>query len=481
MKARRNRRVWGASAGVLVLALAAYGTADALDRVPGVLTLAPEVLADPLPHPTVSGLAAGSSWDAEALAAAPADAPVPQGLAGILDPMLDDDRLTGPVGAEIRDAATGEVLYARNPDAGHTPASTTKIVTAAAALGTLGSQTTFTTSARASAVDAEAGTAVVHLVGGGDVLLGTGASDATRVNGRAGLATLAADAAEALGEAGVTRVELAVDTSRYTGPAFNAGWERVDISNGFITRIVPLMVNSGATPAEGDHARSQTPEKDALAAFATALTDAGITVTGQRDEPVPAPADAVDLAAVESAPVSAVTEYFLQHSDNVVAEVVGREVALALGHEGSGAAAPGAVLEALGTQGLDAGSIHLADVSGLDYANRISAHDLVSLLGAAAQSDGDLSLLAPALPVAGLTGTLAERFVDEESRAGAGVVRAKTGTLSTVTSLGGTILTADDRLLVFAVLSSNLQRGTAGGARTVLDDAVARVAACGCS
>jgi D-alanyl-D-alanine carboxypeptidase/D-alanyl-D-alanine-endopeptidase (penicillin-binding protein 4) len=171
----------------------------------------------------------------------------------------------------------------------------------------------------------------------------------------------------------------------------------------------------------------------------------------------------------------------LVNSDNVVAEVLGREVALATGQEASADEAPAAVIDALAAQDLDTGSITLEDTSGLDYDNRISAHDLTTIVQASAQADGDLSLLIPAMPVGGLTGTLFERYRDDESRAGAGVVHAKTGSLATVSSLAGTVLTADDRLLVFSFMADEMDRGTSLEARAAFDTALARIAECGCS
>src|SRR5690606_41852121 len=117
----------------------------------------------------------------------------------------------------------------------------------------------------------------------------------------------------------------------------------------------------------------------------------------------------------------------------------------------------------------------------LVYDHRISAHDLTTILQAAAQEYGVLSLLIPARPVAGLTGTLAERYLDDESRAGAGVVHAETGSLSTVNSLAGTVLTADDRLLVFSIMADGMDEGSAPEARAAFDTALAAIAQCGCS
>ena len=65
-------------------------------------------------------------------------------------------------------------------------------------------------------------------------------------------------------------------------------------------------------------------------------------------------------------------------------------------------------------------------------------------------------------PVAGLTGTLGDRYVDDAATArGAGLVRAKTGTLNTVIALSGYVVDADGRLLVFSFIGNGLTPGAA--------------------
>lgn len=467
---RRRSRALPLTAGALALAFVGYGTADAFDVAPGILTLDPPITVQALPQPRADAA------PAEPVSPLPESAPIPQDLASRIDPILDQDGMTGGLSIDIRDAMTDEVLYTADENSAKTPASVTKVLTAAAALGTIGADTRFRTETRLSG-QSDAG-ATVHLVGGGDVLLGTGESKPDGVMGHAGLGTLAADTAAALSEAGIDTVTVAADLSRYSGPAFNPGWDRADIGNGYISPIEPLMTDSGLTSTQRGTPRQEDPAQVALDAFAAALEGHGIAV--DTAEPAPAPEGATDLAFVESAPVAGVVRHLMLASDNVVSEAIGREVALALGRPGAAAEAPAAVIDALAAQQLDTGSIELSDTSGLDYANRISAHDLTTILQEAASTDGDLSLLLPSMPVGGLSGTLFDRYLDEDTRDAAGKVSAKTGTLRTVTSLAGSVLTADGRLIVFSILADDLDPGTAGRARQVVDEAVTAIADCGC-
>jgi D-alanyl-D-alanine carboxypeptidase/D-alanyl-D-alanine-endopeptidase (penicillin-binding protein 4) len=95
--------------------------------------------------------------------------------------------------------------------------------------------------------------------------------------------------------------------------------------------------------------------------------------------------------------------------------------------------------------------------------------------GAADGSIEGASALLSGLPVAGYDGTLFDRG-DEETAPG--TVRAKTGTLLGVHALAGTAVTADGRLLAFAVVADGSANEAA--AEEALDDVAAVLAGCGC-
>jgi D-alanyl-D-alanine carboxypeptidase/D-alanyl-D-alanine-endopeptidase (penicillin-binding protein 4) len=82
-------------------------------------------------------------------------------------------------------------------------------------------------------------------------------------------------------------------------------------------------------------------------------------------------------------------------------------------------------------------------------------------------------------PIAGLTGTLGDRYTDASTSRGAGLVRAKTGTLNSALALSGYVVDAEGRLLVFSFVGNGLTPGAAGN-KTALDRSASILASCGC-
>jgi D-alanyl-D-alanine carboxypeptidase/D-alanyl-D-alanine-endopeptidase (penicillin-binding protein 4) len=235
-------------------------------------------------------------------------------------------------------------------------------------------------------------------------------------------------------------------------------------------------VDAGRLLPERYAPRAPDPALAAAATFANGLRGQGIQVAGDVARTV-APAGARVLGEVRSAPLSEVVSYLLASSDNTAAESLARLVARGMGRPAAFADSARAVLDEVALLGLDVRGAVLADGSGLSEGSAVPARLLTDVLVAAASPDHpDLRALVTGLPVAGLNGTLLERFTG--SAAGIGVVRAKTGSLSGVSSLAGTVRDADGRLLVFAVLADAVP--AAGPARAAIDAVAAALAGCGC-
>ena len=106
-------------------------------------------------------------------------------------------------------------------------------------------------------------------------------------------------------------------------------------------------------------------------------------------------------------------DLLLRTSDNYLTEAIGRMAALAAGKPGSNDGAVAAVLQQLEELKIPAATLRAADVSGLALANQVSARQLSEVVRAIT-SGADTRLRAglAGFPVAGLTGTLGDRYVD---------------------------------------------------------------------
>jgi D-alanyl-D-alanine carboxypeptidase/D-alanyl-D-alanine-endopeptidase (penicillin-binding protein 4) len=265
-----------------------------------------------------------------------------------------------------------------------------------------------------------------------------------------------------------------VDGSLFTGPLTASGWSPGDAPSSYAAPVTATAV-VGARVSPGSVARSGQPGLDAGAALADALGAPSATVVlGQ------APADAETLGTVRSAPIARLVEQALSMSDNVLAEALARQVAIARDEPASFEGAGTAVVDALREAGLAVDDVTLADGSGLSREDVVTAEVLAAVVtGAADGSLGDAAALLAGLPVAGYDGTLADRG-DADPATSPGTVRAKTGTLLGVNALAGTVVTADGRLLAFAAVADG-NSGSEAEAEAALDEFAAELASCGCS
>ncbi len=396
----------------------------------------------------------------------------------MLGPLLRTHGLGSSVSAAVVDLASGTSLLSITPDRPAVPASSAKLLTGAAALSLLGPSSRLTTTV------VDAGQDEIVLVGGGDVTLAAGHGTPDAAVGRAGIVDLADETAAALRAQGRRSVVVRLDDTLFKGPSTNPAWSAGDVRSGFIAPVTALAVNSGsATPGvplvPGEAAaRVSDPAMSAARLFAAALATDGITVTGKVVR-AKAPDGAPELAQVESAPVGDLVEHALTDSDNTVAEALARMVAVKAGRQATFADAGVAVLDRVDLLGVPTTGAHLSGGSGLGTGNEISARALAGLLVlAASPQHPELRPLLTGLPVAGASGTLADRFGTDRERSGLGVVRAKTGTLTGASSLSGTVVDADGRQLGFVLLADRVS--STASARTALDDAASALAGCGC-
>jgi D-alanyl-D-alanine carboxypeptidase/D-alanyl-D-alanine-endopeptidase (penicillin-binding protein 4) len=391
----------------------------------------------------------------------PAAAAVRRALAQALaDPDLANLRaVVAPLkGAALLDHGQGSSM----------PASTMKLLTATAALHVLGPGHTFATRVLAR------GRRSITLVGGGDPFLADRSSKAGSP-ADASLQALARQTADRLKARGVTRVGLSYDASLFTGPAVNPRWPASYLTDQVVSPITALWADEGV--AADRSRRVADPAATAAADFAAYLTTDGIKVDGaprdQRARP-----GARELARVTSVPLSDIVERVLETSDNEGAEVLVRQVGLAVGGEGSFAGGVRGVEQTLRGLGITTHGARLYDGSGLSRHDRLDAATLVQVLQLAATADHpELRPVLTGLPVASFSGSLEGRF---EHSTGRGWVRAKTGTLSGTSALAGLATDARGRVLVFAFVSNHVPVVRTLDARAALDRLAAALAACRC-
>lgn len=335
----------------------------------------------------------------------------------------------------------GQVLAAQEPDKPRTPASTMKVITAAAALEQLGLEHRYRTVLR-SLGEIQRGhlRADLGLLGDADPELTTAHFD---------------ELADALHAQGIRWIDgdLLIDEGPFAQPPYGNGWAWDDCGEDYQPEITGLAVNGGIVSTfpgfqapwltiqsgpestvrmipgregvvvSGELPDHLAPPNSSLRSGETllqALARKGIKLRGKLKYGL---AEGRELAVHESRPLAEILRQALKVSDNLAMELIYRS---------SGEALPRA---------LEGQRLRRADGCGLSRYNLISARQLTLVL----LSEPGLSELLPT----GGEGTLATRFLTGRA---AGKVRAKTGTLGNVSALAGYLAPGTPQECVFAIL-----------------------------
>ena len=420
-----------------------------------------------------------------ALAALPASPKLPTatGLKTTLKKWVGAKELKPRVGVVVVSSG-GRTLYSHAGSTSYTPASATKLLSTAAALRQLGPGHRFTTSVYDTDAGSSASSATHTIVlrGGGDPLLSSRKAVAAKVADKdiskrtaAGLATiddLARRTATALRERGITKVRVRFD-DRLFGPGVSTHWRKNYVSTAEVSRVSALTVDQGRAATTGDR-RVSSPPRHAADLFAAGLRKNKVKVTG-RSERAKAP-DGKAIASVMSPPLDRIAEHVLLTSDNDAAEMLLRHTAVGRNQPATFAGGVKATKANLSALGLDLAGLKLFDGSGLSPSNRISPLLLARLVATAmSPSHPELAATLSGLPVAGVSGTLVDRF-HVVGTSGAGLVRGKTGTLNFVSALAGIAQTADGAVLAYAFLADKLH----ADARPYEERVTALLTSCGC-
>ncbi|WP_241981933.1 D-alanyl-D-alanine carboxypeptidase/D-alanyl-D-alanine-endopeptidase [Cryobacterium sp. TMT3-29-2] len=381
------------------------------------------------------------------------------------DPRLADFQ------AQVVNARTGEVLFDRGGDTSSRTASVLKVLTSAAALEVLGPDYRATTTVVAGSTPGS-----VVLVGGGDLTLTRLPTGMESVySGAAHIDELARQtlAAWQANPANPPITSLVLDASFFGGPGWEPSWDELERNAGSMPDVTALQVDGDRDdPTRHTSARGIDPIGRAGAAFAAAL-GGGVSVSLGA-----APAGAEQLAVARSQPVSVLIGQALIVSDNALAEMLARLIAVESGAGNTFGALQQSVVAALDTYGIDTTGILIADGSGLSDNNAVPPSYLTRLFVKINDREGDLGVIFDGLPIAGgPTGSLSysDRFTGENAIAD-GAVFAKTGWIDTGYTLSGIIRAADGTPLTFAVYALG---DVSDNAKQALDTITAGFFRCG--
>ena len=484
-------------AGALILG-GAYVGADGADLVPGILTFKPplpRVVPFPdspavNPEPTEIPLFAKSTdFDANTYKT-------------LVRQFATDYRLANAKLSFWVGDRDGVELASYEPQSALTAASTTKLLTAVAALHEFGPE------ARTRTVVAwDNDKRKLFLIGGGDALLGLGADAPRSIKGYAGLDTLATDTIVALSsqtpgksehhEASPTNKSVAsstnapasennaptgsllngkpytlvLDTSWFGSETASPFWREGD--NRWVGPIQGMAINTGLVDPNSDNGYHPDAAQVVGQAFAEALNrlggagpakievgKSGLASNKLLDPLSELPQIAAEvstshgptpIAYAQGAPLAQVERQMLKISDNTLAESLGRLVALHRKAKPTFAASGAAVMDSLRELGLDLGETELKGCSGLAYDTRIPARVLADAVRLSMSKDHpELHSVTANVPVAGADGTLEHVY---QGTFAAGVVRGKTGTLGITNSLAGTFVRNNQEFVYALVIS----------------------------
>lgn len=418
--------------------------------------------------------------------------------------LADSIFLQARTGIMVKSLDHGDILYERDGKMLNRPASNMKLLTSAAAISLLGRDFTFTTSVLADTTQArEILYGNLYFKGGGNPDLKT--SDLDTI-------------VKQIQQAGFREVQgrIYADVSYFDDLFWGFGWNWDDEPFQYAAFLSPLTMNDNCiriTVSPGDSAgkpatvvttpptsfvtlinhcttaadsvhrplrvtrlfkeRRNTillegeialnarptdrvlslwrPELYASQLLKEALERAGIVIWG---EPMigPSAPGAREIAA-HSQRLDSMVVNLNKISDNLSAELTLKTLgAVKRGVPGSGENGISVLHEFLNSMGIDTTTIRAADGSGLSYYNLLTADMLVQLLEGMAKKTDLFPLFYTSLPIAGVDGTLTNRM---KGTLAEGNLRAKTGTISGVSSLSGYVKTQEGETLAFSMSMQN--------------------------
>ena len=353
--------------------------------------------------------------------------PWPQNIQARLDSLTKDRMFNSTqLGLMVYDLTDDSTLYRFNARQTMRPASTMKLLTSISALDHLGARYEFRTSLYyTGSVKDSVLTGDLYCVGGMDPLFDTSDMKAFSESVRAlGIHTLRGKIVEVRG----------FKDSDLLGE----GWCWDDDN----PTLSPLLIEK---KDEFASRLAQMLDKDSI------FVD-GPSTTGTL------PKNALLLCS-RSHQLVDVLEPMMKNSDNLYAESMFYQLGAATGASPAKAShGRQMILKTLKNAGVT-GQYKIADGSGLSLYNYVTPELLAKLLIYAYRKSGIIRYLYVSLPIAGEDGTLKKRMKDSPAHLN---VRAKTGTVTGVSSLAGYALAANNHMLVFSIINQGIMKADDG-------------------
>lgn len=374
-------------------------------------------------------------------------------------------------------AITGEVYLNIRGEEQTPSASVMKVVTAAAAISTL--PTDYSATTTVLAVPDEPGTLV--LKGGGDHTLSRLTPPSYTTYKKPPKLKELADSVIASWPTGTTINKIILDATFFDQPAWNTAWKASDRTNGYMSLITGLQVDSDRanpdlTDVKYSGNRSTNPVLAAGKYFKTAigeLAKSAVLVEAKT------PPSAVEIKSLNSQPISVWLDHALKYSDNTETEFIAKHALKYTGKATSFKNIQSLAVASLKKLKIDSKKLVMLDGSGLAQGNRVTAKLITQIMAKAADPASPLAAMFGYLPVSGISGTLSARFTGV-SKAARGFVHAKSGYIPGLYSLAGIVTAKDGTPIAFAAFSREAAGKTLYySARAAHDALAARFYECG--
>lgn len=350
--------------------------------------------------------------------------PWPLSLQGRVDDIVKNSKLlqVSQLGLVIYDLTADSMLCSYGGKQTLRPASTMKVITSVTALDKLGGKYQYKTRLRYTGEVIDSVRTLIgdlYLVGGMDPKFE-----------RADLLAFV----ETLKQMGVDTIRgnVCADCSMKRGEILGEGW-CWDDDNPVLSPLV--------------YARKD----NMIDMFVDELTVAGITFIGQKQDRV-SPSSS-KLICSRSHYIDQILMKMMKDSDNLYAESMFYQLAYAHSRPATTAGARSEIQSLIKKMKLSPSSYKIADGSGLSLYNYVSAELLVAFLRYAYMQKNIYDHLYPSLPIAGVDGTLAKRMNNTSAVRN---VRAKTGTLTGISSLAGYAKASNGNDIAFAIINQGV-------------------------